>query len=122
MRRVLLAALVSFAPACASLSATAQDDGAAAEEQARERDWIDRRVAAGEPVYPRVADVPEVPQDIRSAREFDAAIAEMLAIRDALLNDPSIPPALERQPVDEFERDARDLVRRELERFDLDRD
>lgn len=122
MRRLFLAALVISAPACAGLSAVAEEPAQSEVELARERDWIDRRVAAGEPRFPRVAEVPQRPDDVRSPQEFDAAIAELLAVRDALLTENAVPPADVRQPIDEYENRARELVEGELERFTVDRD
>lgn len=110
-RTTALVALVLAAPACASYPADAEDP---AEVQA-EQDWIEARLAEGRPVYPTLADVPEVPADMRDARDWDAALAEILAIRDAVYADPNIAPVDERTPLPEFETDARERVRRDVE-------
>jgi len=85
--------------------------------------WLGERISEAERsrrAYPSLADTPTWPADALTADEWDARIAEVVAKREALLNDPMLddPDAAPGDKIDAatFSRETRAAMQREVDR------
>ncbi len=109
-------AALAFILAGAALSACSSMPDAPSDEAA----WIDEREGSGLSGYPALRDIPEVPDDLRTASEFEGLASDLESHRNDVLTDERANEAAapRETSADEFAAQARARVRRDVEALD----